>query len=110
MLDPRAEAPALRRAAILLQRACEGGADEDFAALLSGVAAMQRAAAAGLLVDHDGVDRMRATLSGMAPLSCGRGSSMEHIVRCNAMTEMRDLLIRLAACEVVAEEGRSPGR
>jgi hypothetical protein len=101
-LDPRDEAPALRRAAILLERALEDGADEEFAELQAGVATLQRAAAAGRLVHHSAIDRMIATLSRLVPLSCGRGASIGQIVRCNALMEARELLDRLAASGAVA--------
>ena len=94
-LDPRDEAAALRRAAILLERAREDGADEDFAELEASVATMQRAAAAGRLVHHSAVDRMIATLARMAPQSCSRDASIDQVIRCNALTETRELLFRL---------------
>lgn len=105
-LNPRDEAPALRRAAILLERARQDGANEDFAEMQAGVATMQRAAAAGWLVHHSAVDRMIATLSRMTPLSCGRDASIEEVVRCNALTETRELLFRLAGNGTMAAGAR----
>ena len=94
-LDPRDEAPALRRAAVLLERVRQDGGDAAFAELEACVAAMRRAAAAGRLVHHSALDRMTSTLARIAPQSCARGASIDEIVRSNALTETRELLGRL---------------
>ncbi|HEX6641060.1 MAG TPA: hypothetical protein VF215_08095 [Thermoanaerobaculia bacterium] len=93
--EPRDEEPALRRAALLLERVREDGGDPDFAELETSIAIMRRAAAAGRLVHHSALDRMAATLARTAPQSCARGASIGEIVRCNALTETREILGRL---------------
>ena len=96
-INPGDEAPALRRAAVLLERIRQDeGNPADFAELEAGVAAMQRAAAAGRLVHHSALERMLSTLARLAPQSCARGAKISEIVRCNALTETRELLGRLA--------------
>lgn len=94
-LDPRDESPALRRAAALLERVRQDGGEDGFAELEAGVAAMRRAAAAGRLVHASALDRMTSTLARIAPRSCTGEASIEQIVRCNALTETRELLGRL---------------
>ncbi|HEX6095895.1 MAG TPA: hypothetical protein VF432_06190 [Thermoanaerobaculia bacterium] len=94
-LDPRDEAPALRRAAVLLERVREDGGDTAFAELQASVATLRRAAAAGHLVHHSALDRMTSTLTRIAPQSSTRGASIGDIVRSNALTETRELLGRL---------------
>ena len=94
-LDPRDEAPALRRAAVLLERVRQDGGDTAFAELEASIAAMRRAAAAGRLVHHSALDRMSSTLARIAPQSCASGASIGEIVRANALTETRELLGRL---------------
>lgn len=108
-LDPRDEAPALRRAAILLERARQDGSDENLAELEASVATMRRAATAGRLVHHSALDRMMATLLRIPPRSCGRDASTDDIIRCNALTETREVLFRLAAAGASDDAGtKSP--
>lgn len=94
-IDPRDEAPALRRAGVLLERVRQDGGDAAFAELEASVAAMRRAAAAGRLVHRSALDRMTSMLARIAPQSCGRGASIGEIVRSNALAETRELLGRL---------------
>ena len=101
--DPRDEAPALRRAAILLERARQDGSNEHLAELEASVATMRRAATAGRLLHHSALDRMLATLSRLPVHSCGHDASIDDIIRCNALTETRELLFRLARAGTLAE-------
>ena len=101
-IDLRDEAPALRRAAVLLERVRQDGAehDSDFEALHAGIAAMQRAAVAGRQVHSSAIGRMEAVLVRITPLSCSRDSSIYDLLRCNALVETRELLARLARSRV----------
>jgi len=107
-LDPRDEAPALRRAAILLERARQDGSDENLAELEASVATMRRAAAAGRLVHHSALDRMLATLLRIPSQSCGHDASIDEVIRCNALSETRELLFRLAAAGASDDAGATP--
>ena len=101
--DPRKEAPALRRAAALLERVREDGGGETYAELEAGIDALRRAAAAGRLVHHSALERVRVLLERLAPLSCARGANMDEIVRCNAIAETRELIRRLTHPRPAAE-------
>lgn len=93
---------------MLLERARQDGADAELVKLQASVATLRRAAVAGWLVHHSAVDRMIATVSRMAAESCGRGASIDEIIRCDALTETRELLSRLAAAGRVAADVREP--
>ena len=90
-VDPRDETPALRRAAILLERATEdcGDAACELMAVLEGIAAMRDAAADGQLVDWSTVERLDAAI---APIE---DDVADDLVRLNALEETRELLLRL---------------
>jgi hypothetical protein len=105
-IDPHTEAPALRRAAVLLERVRQDGGGSEIAELEASVATMRRAAAAGRLVHHSALDRMSAVLARIAPQPCGRGTSVGEIVRCNALTETRELLLRLSRPKPPREAAR----
>lgn len=101
-IDPRNESPALRRAAVLLERVRQDGeaADCDFEALEAGIGAMRRAAAAGRLIHHSAIDRMETLLARLTPpFPCPSSASVYQLLRCNALAETRELLQRLACSE-----------
>jgi len=104
-IDPRDEAPALRRAALLLERVHEDGSerDSDFETLRAGIEAMLRAAAAGRKVHDSAIGRMEVVLARIAPPSCSHDASIHDIVRCNALVETRELLWRLARSRAGSE-------
>lgn len=108
LIDPGREAPALRRAAVLLERVRQDGGGSDIAELEAGVAAMRRAAAAGRLVHYSALDRMTAMLARIAPLPCVGGAGVGEIVRCNALTETRELLARLSGSTRARAGAREP--
>lgn len=98
-IDPRDEAPALRRAAALLERVREdGGArDSELTLLQDGIVEIQRAAAAGRPIRPSAIDRLTGVLARVpAPASCPRDASIEDLVRWNALAETREVLVRLS--------------
>ena len=101
-IDPRHEGPALRRAAILLERVRQdgGGRDSDFEALRAGIGAMQRAAAAGRGVHSSAIGRMEELLARIAPPSPSRKAGVYELLRYDAFAETRELLRRLAQSPV----------
>ena len=105
-LDPRDEGPALRRAALLLERVRQDGGS-DIADLGAIVATMRRAAAAGRLVHHSALDQMTATLARLASQPCG-GASIGEIIRCDALTETGELLARLSRSNRAQADARGP--
>lgn len=96
-IDPRDEAPALRRAAILLERVRQdGGArDSDFEALQAGVDAMRRAAASGRTIHHSAIDRLATVLGRISSSSDARDRSVPELLRSNALVETCELVERL---------------
>lgn len=96
-IDPRDEAPALRRAAILLERVRQdgGASDSGFEALQAGVDAMRRAAASGRTVHHSAIDRLAAELGRIARASDAREQSVYELLRSNALVETCELVERL---------------
>ena len=108
-IDPRDEAPALRRAAVLLERVRQDGGerDSDFEALHAGIGAMQRAAAAGRQIQSSAIGRMEALLARIIPPSCSRDGSLYELLRWNALVETRELLGRLARSRVRSESSAS---
>lgn len=96
-IDPRDEAPALRRAAILLERVRQdGGArDSDFEALQAGVDAMRRAAASGRTIHHSAIDRLATVLGRISSSSNARDRSVYELLRSNALLETCELVERL---------------
>lgn len=96
-IDPRDEAPALRRAAILLERVRQdGGArDSDFEALQAGVDAMRRAAASGRTIHHSAIDRLATVLGRISTSSNARDRSVYELLRSNALLEACELVERL---------------
>lgn len=98
-IDPGDEAPALRRAAVLLERVREdGGArDSELSLLQTGIVEMQRAASDGRAIQPSAIDRLTDVLARVAPqASCPRDASIEDLVRWNALAETRELLSRLS--------------
>ena len=96
-IDPRDEAPALRRAALLLERVRQDGivVDSALEELGAGIASMQRAAAAGRLIHYSAIDRMEALLVRLTPpFQCRSDASVYELLRCNALAETGELLQR----------------
>lgn len=108
-IDPRQEGPALRRAAVLLERARQDSGDFETAELEAAIATMRRAAAAGRLVHYSALDRMAAMLVHLAPQPCGRDAGLGEIVRRNALAETRELLLRLSRPERPGEVAHGTG-
>lgn len=96
-IDPRGEAPALRRAALLLERVRQdGGApDSDFEALQAGVDAMRRAAASGRTIHHSAIDRLATVLGRISTSANARDRSVYELLRSNALLETCELVERL---------------
>jgi hypothetical protein len=96
-IDPRDEAPALRRAAILLGRVRQdGGArDSDLETLQAGVDAMRRAAASGRTIHHSAIDRLATVLGRISSSSSERDRSVYGLLRSNALLESCELVERL---------------
>lgn len=95
-IDVRGEAPALRRASILLERLREdsGAMDRDIAALEAGICAMRRAVLAGQLVHSSAIERLGALLDRVAPAAADDPADL---LRFDAIVETRELLRRLSA-------------
>jgi len=97
-IRPRDEAPAIRRAAILLERVREdGGAREsEIESIQAGLGTMQRAAEAGRSIPVAAIDRLEAALARVSvPPDATDGANVHDLVRANAIEETRELLSRL---------------
>jgi hypothetical protein len=94
---PRDEAPAIRRAAILLERVREdGGAREsEIEPIQAGLGTMQRAAEAGRSIPAAAVVRLEAALDRVSVPVATDGANVHDVVRANAIEETRELLSRL---------------
>jgi hypothetical protein len=96
-VDLQQEAPALRRAAVLLERVREDAAPDDveIELLVSEVMAMQRAAARGRKVHSSAIHCAEAALERFAPRVSGAPPSVRNVIRWNAVVESQELLRRL---------------
>lgn len=101
-IDPAIEIQSLRRAAVLVERVRQDGAEPDprLDEIASGLRTLQRAAAAGRWVHHSAIERLRTVLANVAgPTSCAQTASVYELLRCNAIVETGELLGRLAVAE-----------
>lgn len=99
-INLREEAPALRRAEVLLERIRQDAPEPDpeLDALRAGIAIIHRAAANGRNVDLFTLDRMRRVLARIASVPpFSRETVTRGLVRSSALNETRELLTRLAA-------------
>lgn len=97
-VDPREETPALRRAALLLERLVEDGdgAEPELESLEAGVAAMLRFAAEGRFVPRSALMRLESIVVRLTEgPECPACTTTCEILRCNALAETRELLRRL---------------
>lgn len=98
-IDPRSEAPALRRAALLFERVRQDAAanDPEMETLEAGLTAIRRAAMGGHRVHRSAVEGMQELARRIAARGSWRLSiTVEDLLRRNALAEVRALLRRLA--------------
>lgn len=101
-IDLSNEAPALRRAAVLLERVRQDGGrrDPDLEELQAGIDAMRRAAAAGRQVHDSAIGRIEAVLARVEmPARCSHDDSVYDLLRCNALVETREIVRRVTRVE-----------
>ena len=97
-IRPRDEAPAIRRAAILLERVREDGGvrESEIEPIQAGLGTMKRAADAGRSIPAAAIDRLEAALDRVSfPPVATDGANVHELVRANAIEETRELLSRL---------------
>lgn len=95
LVDIRAEATALRRVSLLLDRLSEDGYDVEVRTLTSGVNALRRAAADGSGVNEAALRELaQAVRTRLASLPSGSRSARDLLLS-NAVVETDELLRRL---------------
>lgn len=98
-IEPKREAPAIRRAAVLLERALEDGEERDsgIKLLQDGLGTIQRAAQAGRWIPEKAIDRLEAALDRVSlPPAASDAGRAHDLVRSNALAETRELVTRLS--------------
>lgn len=108
-VDLQNEAPALRRAAVLLERVREEATPDDVGIelLVSEVVAMQRAAARGRKVHSSAIECAEAALERFAPRVSVAPPTVRNVIRWNAVVETQEVLRRIGHRSRVARTSRT---